>query len=119
MGDSLRDVLPLSPAALSILLALADQERHGYGILKEVERQSAGRSRLGPGTLYDNLRRMSELGWIAEDEPPAGADPRRRRSYRLTGLGRRVAVAEIDRLEGVLREGRRRLGAQPKLEDAK
>jgi DNA-binding PadR family transcriptional regulator len=105
MKPSANDFLPLAPAFLHILLALAGEELHGYGIMQEVERQSEGRYRLGPGTLYDNLQRLVKQGVVE----PAGEDPAdtRRRYYRLTALGRRVISAEIARLEGVVREGRR------------
>src|SRR5580700_11477057 len=90
--------LPLSAAVLHILLALAGEDLHGYGIMQEVSRQSEGRYKLGPGTLYDNLQRLVKQGIVE----PAGEDPAdsRRRYYRLTALGRRVISAEISRLEG-------------------
>jgi DNA-binding PadR family transcriptional regulator len=95
--------LPLSAAALHILLALAGGELHGYGIMLETARQSDGKYKLGPGTLYDNLKRLMAAGIVEEGRrQPAGEDPRRR-YYRLTGLGRRVLAEEISRLQGVLR----------------
>ena len=103
------DFLPLSAAALQILLALASQDMHGYAIMQEVERQSDGRYRLGPGTLYDSLQRMTKQG-LTKELPLRSTDGRGRRVYRLTGLGRKTLSAEIDRLEGILREGRIRLG---------
>jgi DNA-binding PadR family transcriptional regulator len=97
---------PLSAAALYILLALAGDELHGYGIMLEAARQSAGKYKLGPGTLYDNLKKLMAAGIVEESRrQPAGEDPRRR-YYRLTGLGRRVLAEEISRLEGVLREAK-------------
>jgi|SRR5882757_4607870 DNA-binding PadR family transcriptional regulator len=97
---------PLSAAALHILLALAGDELHGYGIMLEAARQSAGKYKLGPGTLYDNLKKLMVAGIVEESrKQPAGEDPRRR-YYRLTGLGRRVLAEEISRLEAVLREAK-------------
>ena len=98
-------ILPLAPATLHILLALAAENLHGYGIMQEVERQSEGRVRLGPGTLYDNLARLVRGGLVAE----AGEEARRR-YYRLTAAGRRVLSAEIARLETVIRDARASLG---------
>jgi DNA-binding PadR family transcriptional regulator len=103
--------LPLSPAALHILLALAGEEMHGYGIMQEVVRQSEGRYKLGPGTLYDNLQRLTEQGLVLEVESRAGEVDSRRRYYRLTTLGQRVIAAEIGRLEDVVREGKLRMRA--------
>jgi len=98
--------LPLSPATLHILLALAGEDLHGYGIMQEVSRQSEGRYKLGPGTLYDNLQRMMEQRMVQEAaRRPVNEDPRRR-YYRLTSLGRGVLSAEISRLEGVVRHAR-------------
>lgn len=92
--------LPLTAAMFQILLALADQERHGYSIMQEVERGTGGKVRLGPGTLYGSVKRMLGDGLIAESDerPDAALDDERRRYYRLTDLGRRVAVAEAERL---------------------
>ena len=112
--DDLSQFLPLSAASLQILLALAAQDMHGYAIMQEAARQSGGRYRLGPGTLYDNLQRMTRHGLVRELRQRARGEDRRRRYYRLSSLGRRVLSAEIERLESVLREGRNRLGkAQP------
>jgi DNA-binding PadR family transcriptional regulator len=98
--------IPLSPASLHILLALASDELHGYGIMLEAVRQSNGKYKLGPGTLYDNLKKLLAAGIVEESRRQrAGEDPRRR-YYRLTGLGRRVLGEEISRLEAVLLEAR-------------
>jgi DNA-binding PadR family transcriptional regulator len=94
--------LPLAPAALHILLALASEDRHGYGIMLEVARQSEGAYKLGPGTLYDNIQRLMEQGMVTE----VSSDDPRRRNYRLSPLGRKVLTAEISRLAGVVREAR-------------
>jgi DNA-binding PadR family transcriptional regulator len=98
------EFLPLAPAVLHILLALAGEDLHGYGIMQEVTRQSEGRYRLGPGTLYDNLQSLLKQGIVEVigDEP----ENARRVHYRLTSLGRRIISAEISRLEGVIREAR-------------
>ena len=104
MSHDLRRLLPLSPAALHILLSLAGEDRHGYGIMQEIARQSAGQYKLGPGTLYDNLQKLMELRIVQEAlRRPANADPRRR-YYKLTPLGRSLLTSEIQRLEGVVRE---------------
>jgi DNA-binding PadR family transcriptional regulator len=106
------ELLPLTPVALNILLALADEERHGYGIGLEVRERTGGRMRLGPGTLYGSIKRMVDGGLISEseerseEEPEDGRrryDAERRRYYRLTGFGERVLAAELARLEGVVR----------------
>ncbi|HZQ52877.1 MAG TPA: PadR family transcriptional regulator [Bryobacteraceae bacterium] len=102
--------LPLSPAALHILLALAGEDRHGYGIMREVERQSDGQYRLGPGTLYDNLQRLLDKGLVAETAKSGTDEDPRRRYYRLTSLGQQVLAAEIARLEDMFREAK--LGLQ-------
>lgn len=101
--------LPLSRATLYILLALAGEERHGYGIMQEVARQSAGQYKLGPGTLYDNLQKLADQGVVAETSSRSANDDPRRRYYRLTGVGRNVLAAEVTRLEAVVREARRHL----------
>jgi DNA-binding PadR family transcriptional regulator len=98
--------LPLAPATLHILLALAAEDLHGYGIMQEVARQSEARYKLGPGTLYDNLQRMMAQGLVEEVRRRAGDEDSRRRYYRLSSLGRGVLAAEIGRLEGVVREAR-------------
>lgn len=109
MSEDLGSFLPLAPAALHILLSLAGEERHGYGIMQEVARQSGGQYKLGPGTLYDNLQKLLNQG-IVEEAPRKGAgDDPRRRYYRLTPFGRSLLAAEISRLEGVVREARLKL----------
>ena len=111
MGDQTRgpeEYLPLTPAMLDIVVALADDELHGYAIMREVRRRTDGRKRLAPGTLYRSLRQMQERGLVAESDerPEASLDDERRRYYRLTDLGRRVAVAEVERLEGLVQAAR-------------
>ena len=110
-GGKRRDpeaLLPLTPAALNILLALADEERHGYGIMQEVRRRTGGKMRLGPGTLYGSVKRMLEGGMIEESDerPDPELDDERRRYYRLTEFGQQVTAAEIERLEGLVRAAR-------------
>jgi DNA-binding PadR family transcriptional regulator len=111
VGDQTRgpeEYLPLTPAMLDIVVALADDELHGYAIMREVRRRTDGRKRLAPGTLYRSLRQMQERGLVAESDerPEAGLDDERRRYYRLTGLGRRVALAEVERLEDLVQAAR-------------
>jgi DNA-binding PadR family transcriptional regulator len=97
------DFPPLSPAILHILLALASEDRHGYGIMQEVAKQTNDQYKLGPGTLYDNLQRLLDQGLVEEVNRRDKDDPRRR-YYRLTSLGDRVLAAEIQRLESVFRK---------------
>jgi DNA-binding PadR family transcriptional regulator len=105
-----RELLPLTPAVLHILLALADEERHGYGIMREVEGRTGGQTRLGPGTLYGSIKRMLADGLIEESDerPDPAMDDQRRRYYRITGFGRRVAGAEAERLSGLVETARAR-----------
>src|ERR1700685_3686036 len=93
--------LPLKPQWFHIMLSLAGEEQHGYGIMQEVLERSAGRVRLWPATLYGSLKRLIEAELIEEsDERPAPElDDARRRYYRLTALGRQVLNAECDRLQ--------------------
>jgi DNA-binding PadR family transcriptional regulator len=98
--------IPLSAANLHILLSLADEDRHGYGIMQEVARQSDGKYKLGPGTLYDNLRKMLDSGMVEETGKLAPGDDPRRRYYRLSGFGKTVLRAEVARLESVIRHAR-------------
>ncbi|HZU26507.1 MAG TPA: PadR family transcriptional regulator [Bryobacteraceae bacterium] len=114
MKDLLDSFLPLSPAALHILLSLAGEARHGYGIMQDVAAQSDGRYKLGPGTLYDNLQKLMAQRLVEERPRPAGEDPRRR-YYQLTSLGREVLEADVGRLERVVREARLHLrNAKPR-----
>jgi len=109
MAEDLSPFLPLSPAALHILLSLAAEDRHGYGIMQEVARQSEGQYKLGPGTLYDNLQKLMEQGMVEDAPRRSGKDDPRRRYYRLTRFGRGVLAAEIARLENVVREAKAHL----------
>ena len=102
------DLLPLTPAMFHILLALADRERHGYHIMQEVEERTEGKVRLGPGTLYGSIKRMLADGWIEESEerPDPEMDDERRRYYRLTDFGYRLATAEAERLARLVKSAR-------------
>ncbi|MBV9888103.1 MAG: PadR family transcriptional regulator [Acidobacteria bacterium] len=116
MKHTLDSFLPLSPAELHILLALAPEDLHGYGIMQEVARQSQGQYKLGPGTLYDNLKKLMNHRLVEESARAASTDDSdsrdsRRRYYRLSNVGRGVLAAEVERLEQVLREARTRLRA--------
>ena len=107
---------PLSPATLHILLALAGGNLHGYGIIKEIRRSSEDQYRLGPGTLYDNLKKLMEAGLVA-DAPQVSQAKRRsaatkeddRRFYMLTKEGKDVLAKEVDRLQSVVSQARLRL----------
>jgi DNA-binding PadR family transcriptional regulator len=103
-----QELLPLPPPVFHILIALAEGPRHGYAIMREVSERTAGRLRLGPGTLYGSIKRMLEQGLIEETRARPGEDggDERRRYYRLTRLGRRTAEAEAGRLADVLKEAR-------------
>jgi DNA-binding PadR family transcriptional regulator len=98
------DMLPLTPAVFHILLALADSEKHGYGIMQEVARITNGAMRMGPGTLYGTIKRMLEAGLVEEtdERPDPALDDERRRYYRLTAFGEQVAQAEAGRLAMLL-----------------
>lgn len=100
--------LPLTPAMFYILLALADGEKHGYAILKEVARRTDDKVRLSAGTLYGNLARLESSGMIVEssNRPAFALDDERRRYYQLTEFGRSVAVAEARRMEQALSQAR-------------
>lgn len=100
--------LPLSPAVFHILLALADEERHGYGIMQEVERRTGGEVQLGPGTLYGAIKRLMANQLIAEvdERPDPALDDERRRYYRLTDFGLGVLSAEAARLDAMVRQAR-------------
>ena len=96
---------PLPDVVFHILVALADNERHGYSLMQEVAALTGGRVRLSPGTLYGAIQRMLEQGLIEEVRGRAGADERRR-FYRITSDGRTAAVAETERLRQLLAQAR-------------
>jgi len=104
--------LPLTPAMFQVLVALADGEKHGYAIIKEVSRRTDGKVRLRAGTLYTAIRRFVDSGLIQEsaERPDPALDDERRRYYRLTDRGRAVAVAEARRMTETLAQARTKLG---------
>lgn len=95
---------PLTPSVFHILLALVGEERHGYGIMLDVSKQTDGALQLGPGTLYGCLKRMLAAGLIEESDerPDPDLDDERRRYYRLNPLGERTVRAEADRIANAL-----------------
>jgi DNA-binding PadR family transcriptional regulator len=113
MKEGFDQFVPLPPAALHILLALASEDRHGYGIMREIARQSEGRYKLGPGTLYDNLQKLLDQGIVEERSSRSVGDDPRRRYYRLSRFGRGLLATEVTRLEGVVREARLHLNIRP------
>ena len=103
MTDTLQnpeELIPLTPAVFNILLALADSEKHGYGIMLEVEANTKGQVIMGPGTLYGSIKRMLKAELIEESDERADPemDDQRRKYYKLTNLGRRVLSMEAERL---------------------
>ena len=98
------ELIPLTPTVFHILLALADQERHGYAIMQEVMAMTQNRVHMGPGTLYGSIKRMLKANLIEEsnERPDPELDDERRRYYRLTDLGRRVLMAEARRLSALI-----------------
>jgi DNA-binding PadR family transcriptional regulator len=103
-----RKLDPLPSAAFQILLSLAGEDLHGYGIMRHVEEQTGGRMRLGPGTLYSSLQTLLEEGLIEEVDGPDKEADKRRRHYRLTAGGRKLARTEADRMADLLRVARAR-----------
>ncbi len=105
--DPVRELLPLTPAVFYILFALAEGEKHGYAIMKEVESVSRGQFTMGPGTLYTTIQRLLELELIEETASSSDSE-RRRRYYRLSRSGRQVFEAEVNRMESLVRSAQRR-----------
>jgi DNA-binding PadR family transcriptional regulator len=107
-ADEPQPAVSLTPAMFHILLALADGERHGYGIMQEIDTRTGGAVRLGPGTLYGAIKRMLADGLIEEsgERPDPALDDVRRRYYRLADVGRRAAAAEARRLEELVGQAR-------------
>ena len=105
-----RSLLPLTPLAFHVMLALADEDRHGYGIIREVDARTDGLIRLRSGTLYTLLQRLLAEELIAESSqrPDPEEDDERRRYYGVTDLGRRVLAAETRRLESAVTEAKRK-----------
>ena len=100
MATDPRDHLPLKPADLELLLALSDEELHGYGLVQKIATHTNGLVTLDPGNLYRLIKRLVAAGLVAEagHRPAADAEGERRRYYRLTPLGGRVLAAELERL---------------------
>ena len=105
------DFLPLAPAPLHILLSLAGQPMHGYGIMQDVARQTDEALQLGPGTLYGCLKRMLAAGLVEESDerPDPALDDERRRYYRMTALGKLVVRAEAQRLTSAVMAAKTKL----------
>ncbi len=109
-AQTLKDLLPLTQPVFHILLALAGEERHGYGIVQDVAEQTNGALQLGPGTIYGCLKRMLAASLIEESDerPDPALDDQRRRYYRMTELGQRAARAEAQRLTSAVAAARAR-----------
>jgi len=110
MEAAIAELLPLPTAAFHILLAVADEDRHGYAIIQDVEVRTDGELRLSAGTLYRSIQRMLEQGLIVEprERPDPEDDDERRRYYRITPFGRKVVEAEAGRLAQLVRMARQR-----------
>src|SRR6202047_1948067 len=106
--DKPEDLLPLPPATFHILMAVADEDRHGYAIIQDVSARTGGELKLSAGTLYRSIQRMLEQGLIVEtrERPAPEEDDQRRRYYRITALGTAVAKAEARRLMHLVRMAR-------------
>jgi DNA-binding PadR family transcriptional regulator len=106
--------LPLTPSAFQILVALADGEKHGYAIIKDVGRRSGGKLRLSAGTLYPIIKRFVEEGFLVESDarPDPALDDERRRYYGLSDRGRTLALAEASRMETAVEQARAKLLAR-------
>jgi DNA-binding PadR family transcriptional regulator len=109
---AIQDQLPLSPAVFHMLLALSEGERHGYALKREIAQRTNGKLKLGPGVLYGSINKMLEAGLIEESDerPDAHLDDERRRYYRITNFGRRVAQAEAMRMRELVAIADRNLG---------
>ena len=102
------DLIPLTPAVFNIMLALADGEKHGYGIMQEVETNTNGQIPMGPGTLYGSIKRMLKASLVEEtdERPDHKVDNQRRKYYQLTGLGQQVLRLEVERLAAQIQVAR-------------
>ena len=102
--------LPLTPAVFHIMLVLADEDRHGYDIMREIANATDGKIQMGPGTLYGTIKRMLQGGLIVEtdERPDPALDDSRRRYYRLTNLGQQVLAAEVERLTSLVQIAQRK-----------
>lgn len=109
---------PLTPAVFHILFALANEERHGYGIMKQVETDSNGKVAMGPGTLYGSLKRMLESGLVKESDKRVdpSMNDERRIYYKLTGLGKKALAEELARYKNLVAQaGKRRIAPDTRL----
>ena len=108
MTNDVDDLLPLPPVTFHILVALADEDRHGYAIMQDIAQRTDGAIKLGAGTLYRSVQRMLEQGLVSEvsTRPSPELDDERRRYYRITAFGRTVARAEARRLAQMLKLAR-------------
>jgi DNA-binding PadR family transcriptional regulator len=115
--DIPEELLPLPLAAFHMLLELAEGERHGYALKKAIAQRTAGKLKLGSGALYGSIDKLLSLGLIEESEerPDPHLDDERRRYYRITNLGRRVAEAEAKRLRDLVMLAEAQLGRRPRL----
>ena len=111
MAKNTAEQAPLTPAVLHILLALSTEERHGYGIMKQVEADSDGKVKMGPGTLYGSLGRMTNAGLVRESSKRVDPDmdDERRIYYKLTAAGRAALEAEVNRYRSVVTIAKGRL----------
>jgi DNA-binding PadR family transcriptional regulator len=111
----IEDLIPLAPAVFHILLSLLDGERHGYALKREIASRTDGKLALGAGVLYGSISKMLAQGLIEEsdDRPDPHLDDERRRYYRITPLGRRVAQAEAARMRELVQLASSKLGSQP------
>lgn len=102
--------LPLTPAVFHIMLVLADEDRHGYDIMRAIANATDGKIQMGPGTLYGTIKRMLQGGLIVEtdERPDPALDDSRRRYYRLTNLGQQVLAAEVERLTSLVQIAQRK-----------
>ncbi len=107
------ELTPLAPAVFHILLSLAEGERHGYALKREIAARTGGRLKLGPGVLYGTIQKMVDLELIEEsdDRPDPHLDDERRRYYRITSYGRKVAMAEAARMRELAQLAATRFGA--------
>lgn len=108
MTETIPQNQPLTPAVFHILMALADGEKHGYSIMKDVEKQTVGKMKLGPGTLYGSIKRMLAAGLIEESDerPDPAMDDERRRYYRLSSTGQAILSEECNRLDEAVKVAR-------------
>ncbi|MBZ5580125.1 MAG: PadR family transcriptional regulator [Acidobacteriia bacterium] len=111
-GTSTTNLAPLSPAVFHILLSLGEGERHGYALKREISLRTGGRLKIGPGVLYGSINKMLELGLIEEsdDRPDPHLDDERRRYYRITAYGRKVAQSEAARMRDLVKLAAVRFG---------